>query len=92
MSLLIGAIALGLRQKSFQDEQKLSPFECGFLTKGIRRGLFSVHFFLVALVFVIFDVELILLFPLLVSLVNIINLKNSVITLSVILVLIRGLL
>ena len=43
----------------------LSPFECGFKPIGDSRAPFSIQFFLIALVFLIFDVELILLFPVL---------------------------
>jgi len=39
------------------------PFECGNVPKRIVRGKFSVKFFLVALLFVLFDIELIFLFP-----------------------------
>lgn len=40
-----------------------SPFECGFINKENSRSIFSMHFFLVALLFLIFDVELVLIFP-----------------------------
>ena len=39
------------------------PFECGNVPEKIVRGHFSVKFFLVALLFVLFDIELIFLFP-----------------------------
>ncbi|MCY3776196.1 MAG: NADH-quinone oxidoreductase subunit A [Candidatus Aminicenantes bacterium] len=39
------------------------PFECGNEPAEIRRGRISVKFFLAALLFVLFDVELIFLFP-----------------------------
>ena len=39
------------------------PFECGMQPKEIMRGRFSVKFFVVALLFILFDVELIFLFP-----------------------------
>jgi NADH-quinone oxidoreductase subunit A len=40
-----------------------APFECGKETYGIVKGRFSVKFFVVALLFILFDVELIFLFP-----------------------------
>lgn len=67
VSFLLVLIFILISNKSFLDLEKRSPFECGFSTKGIRRGLFSVHFFLVALIFVIFDVELVILFPYLIT-------------------------
>ena len=46
------------------DEAKVSPFECGFnsLTDQTRT-IFHIHFFIVALLFLIFDLEILLLFP-----------------------------
>ena len=45
------------------DRELQSPFECGFSTFSEFRLSFRIHFFLIALVFVVFDVELIILFP-----------------------------
>ncbi|HEV8130102.1 MAG TPA: NADH-quinone oxidoreductase subunit A [Acidobacteriota bacterium] len=42
---------------------KQSPFECGNRPHKVIRGKFSVKFFLVALLFILFDIELIFLFP-----------------------------
>ena len=63
LALIIALLAQLLSWKERLDTEKLSPFECGFNSKDSHRIFFSVHFFLVALIFVIFDVELILLFP-----------------------------
>ena len=50
------------------DSEKLSPYECGFEPFDDSRGRFNVRFYLVALLFVIFDLEVAFLFPWAVSL------------------------
>jgi NADH-quinone oxidoreductase subunit A len=42
---------------------KLSPYECGMLPVGDARQRFSVKFYLVAMVFILFDVEAVFLYP-----------------------------
>ena len=49
--------------KRFSEEEQRSPFECGFLPQSQKRAPFSIHFFLISLVFLVFDIELVLLFP-----------------------------
>ena len=51
------------------DEAKVSAYECGFSDiTGQTRSTFQIHFYIVALLFLIFDLEILLLFPLAVSL------------------------
>ncbi len=45
------------------DKEKLSPYECGFEPFSDARGKFDVRFYLVAILFIIFDLEIAFLFP-----------------------------
>jgi NADH-quinone oxidoreductase subunit A len=42
---------------------KLEPYECGMAPVGLARERFSVKFYLVAMLFIIFDIEIIFMFP-----------------------------
>ena len=51
------------------DEAKVSAYECGFQAiVGQTRSTFQIHFYIVAMLFLIFDLEILLLFPIAVSL------------------------
>ena len=50
------------------DSEKLSAYECGFEAFDDARGRFDVRFYLVAILFIIFDLEVAFLFPWAVSL------------------------
>nr|YP_009471422.1 NADH dehydrogenase subunit 3 [Trametes hirsuta]AVG72813.1 NADH dehydrogenase subunit 3 [Trametes hirsuta]WVH38263.1 NADH dehydrogenase subunit 3 [Trametes maxima]WVH38303.1 NADH dehydrogenase subunit 3 [Trametes meyenii] len=53
-------------------EAKVSAYECGFSPiYGQTRNVFYINFFLVALLFLIFDLEILLLFPIAVTLYNV---------------------
>ena len=51
-----------------KDEEKLSPYECGFEAFDDSRMKFDVRYYLVAILFIIFDLEIAFLFPWAVSL------------------------
>lgn len=48
--------------------EKKTSFECGFELFRVSRLPFSIHFYLIGILFLIFDVEIVLLFPLINSL------------------------
>jgi len=50
------------------DAEKISAYECGFAAFDDARGQFDVRFYLVAILFIIFDLEIAFLFPWAISL------------------------
>jgi len=58
---VIGSLVLGRRRKS--SLTKLTPYECGVQPVGTARDRFSVKFYLVAMLFLLFDIEAVFLFP-----------------------------
>lgn len=62
---VLGSVLVG---KQKPDPEKLSAYECGFDAFGDARNKFDVRFYLVTLLFIIFDLEIAFLFPWAVSL------------------------
>nr|YP_010736825.1 NADH dehydrogenase subunit 3 [Macropsis huangbana]WEP24699.1 NADH dehydrogenase subunit 3 [Macropsis huangbana] len=85
--MLINLISI----KSITDKQKLSPFECGFNPMSNKRMPFSIHFFLIAAIFLIFDIEVIIIIPMIMTIKYSMLMSWLMTSVSFIMVLIMGL-
>nr|YP_009245633.1 NADH dehydrogenase subunit 3 [Oligolophus tienmushanensis]AIG60114.1 NADH dehydrogenase subunit 3 [Oligolophus tienmushanensis] len=63
MSMAIMILSSNLASMHYMTNEKNSPFECGFNPSQKSRTPFSLQFFLITLIFIIFDVEIILIMP-----------------------------
>jgi NADH-quinone oxidoreductase subunit A len=66
VALIFGAIAVGIGfvlGPQRPDPEKLSPYECGFEAFEDARMQFDVRYYLVAILFILFDLELAFFFP-----------------------------
>lgn len=63
LSVLLITISFLLAVKK-PDAEKLSPYECGFEPFGMSRQKFDIRYYLVCLLFILFDLEVVYLFPL----------------------------
>jgi NADH-quinone oxidoreductase subunit A len=62
IACLLAGVTWVLVPKRYRD-QKTSPYECGFESFGGAKFNFDVQFFIVAILFVVFDVEIIFMYP-----------------------------
>nr|WIL06641.1 NADH dehydrogenase subunit 3 [Megathrips lativentris] len=75
---LLYLLSFLISKKNFNDYEKNSPFECGFNLFNSPRNPFSLRFFMISIVFLIFDIEVVLLMPFMLNM----YMYNSLIWLS----------
>jgi NADH-quinone oxidoreductase subunit A len=66
VGLAVGGVAMSLGAllgPNRPDSEKLSPYECGFEAFEDARMKFDVRYYLVAILFILFDLEIAFLFP-----------------------------
>nr|UIX55371.1 NADH dehydrogenase subunit 3 [Eremiaphila sp.] len=63
ISMIVMMLTNLLSNKNIENREKSSPFECGFDPMSSSRLPFSLRFFMIAVIFLIFDVEITLILP-----------------------------
>nr|YP_010478287.1 NADH dehydrogenase subunit 3 [Nesophrosyne sp. 29 GMB-2012]UVI59731.1 NADH dehydrogenase subunit 3 [Nesophrosyne sp. 29 GMB-2012] len=67
LMLIMFMVISTISKKSMIDNQSATPFECGFNPVSYTRLPFSMHFFLIAVLFLVFDVEIIMVLPMILT-------------------------
>nr|YP_009732542.1 NADH dehydrogenase subunit 3 [Trachys auricollis]QHS71065.1 NADH dehydrogenase subunit 3 [Trachys auricollis] len=91
LSTMVMLLTSMLSKKTFSDREKNSPFECGFDPTSSARIPFSLQFFLIAIIFLIFDIEITLILPIVLILKKSHSTQILLMTISFIIILLGGL-
>nr|WSP02053.1 NADH dehydrogenase subunit 3 [Iassus latus] len=65
--LIMNFLILMIMKKKKNNFNKMNPFECGFNSISKKRLPFSTHFFIIGMIFLIFDIEIILIMPMILT-------------------------
>nr|YP_009668625.1 NADH dehydrogenase subunit 3 [Oreohelix idahoensis]QCW57654.1 NADH dehydrogenase subunit 3 [Oreohelix idahoensis]UKG20816.1 NADH dehydrogenase subunit 3 [Oreohelix idahoensis] len=90
--LFIYLLTFYINENNSMTTEKLTPFECGFEPMSKMRMPFSIRFFILVLLFLIFDVEIALLFPFLSKMMMMQSLSLHLLFISFLSILLIGLL
>nr|YP_010311859.1 NADH dehydrogenase subunit 3 [Planusocoris schaeferi]UNA71167.1 NADH dehydrogenase subunit 3 [Planusocoris schaeferi] len=91
ISIILMIMCTIISKTTMTDREKSSPFECGFDPKSSARSPFSLQFFLIAVLFLIFDVEIAVILPMIITM-KTSNIMMWVLTMNIfIMILIMGL-
>uniref|UniRef100_A0AB39CCD8 NADH-ubiquinone oxidoreductase chain 3 n=1 Tax=Thyasira tokunagai TaxID=3055801 RepID=A0AB39CCD8_9BIVA len=77
-SVVFLLISSAISWRIILDREKLSSYECGFDPFISARSPFSLRFFLLAVIFLVFDVELVFLFPYIGGMMNSFSILNLI--------------
>nr|YP_009726423.1 NADH dehydrogenase subunit 3 [Batracomorphus lateprocessus]YP_010879005.1 NADH dehydrogenase subunit 3 [Batracomorphus matsumurai]QHW07514.1 NADH dehydrogenase subunit 3 [Batracomorphus lateprocessus]WHE42657.1 NADH dehydrogenase subunit 3 [Batracomorphus matsumurai] len=65
--IFMSTFVMTLMKKKKLNFNKMSPFECGFNSMSNKRLPFSTHFFIIGIMFLIFDIEIIIIMPMILT-------------------------